>query len=91
MSIENEILKRVSRLETRVVRGFEELGVDTGGDNWMVVDDVNRTASIATLGRSVMVILTQLRRAGATQVGKSYELLYKGRVVGSVVLQDVIL
>lgn len=91
MSIENEILNRVSRLETRLVRGFEELGVDTGGQNWMVVDDVNRTASITTLGRSVMVILTQLRRAGATQIGKSYDLLYKGRIVGSVVLQDVVL
>lgn len=97
MSVDNEILNiarrleaRVGRVETKIVRGFEELGVDIGITDWLAVDDVNRTVTLTTLGRSLMVILAEMPRAGATQLGKSYDLLYKGRVVGTVVLQGVL-
>lgn len=100
MSIDNEILSRLrdlqattrdmqakaTRVETKLVRGFEELGVNIStGDDWLTVDDVDRTVTVTTLGRSTLVMLTDMARRGATQVGKEYTILFHGRVAGTVV------
>jgi len=100
MSIDNEILRRLNdlqattrdlqakatRAETKLVRGFEEMGVNIStGDDWLTVDDVDRTVTVTTLGRSTLVMLTDMARRGATQVGKEYTILHRGRVAGSVI------
>jgi len=100
MSTDNEILSRLrdlqvatrdlqtkaTRAETKLVRGFEELGVNIStGDDWLTVDDIDRTVTVTTLGRSTLVMLTDMARRGATQVGKEYTILHRGRVAGSVV------
>lgn len=77
---------RATRLESRLVRGFEELGVNIDNEHdWLTVDDPQRIVYISTLGRSLSVILIDMVRRGATQVGKTYELVHKGDTVGHIV------
>lgn len=85
-SIARDLQSKATRTETKLVRGFEELGVNIStGDDWLTVDDVERTVTVTTLGRSTLVMLTDMARRGATQVGKEYTVLHRGRVAGSVV------
>lgn len=85
---ERDIINRLIRIESKLVRGFEELGVNiVSRDDWLSVDDPARTVFVSTLGRSLTVLLSDMDRAGATQVGKEYEIVHKGEIVGTVVFR----
>lgn len=87
-SYEREVMNRLVRIESKLVRGFEELGVNIDKDSdWLTVDDASRTVFISTTGRSLTVLLSDMVRAGATQVGKEYEIVHKGEVIATVVFQ----
>ena len=80
-----ELMNRLVRIESKLVRGFEELGVNIDGDNdWLTVDDASRVVYVATLGRSMQVLLTDMARKGATHLGKEYEVIHKGNVVATI-------
>lgn len=80
---ERDILNRLIRLESRLVRGFEELGINIDNDpNWLTVDDGGRIVYVSSLGRSLSVMLTDMARKGATQYGKPYEIVHHGESVG---------
>lgn len=82
---ERDVLNRLTRIESKLVRGFEELGVNIDAQSdWVSVDDASREVYISTLGRSIMVLLTDMKRAGATQVGKTYDIVHRGECIGSV-------
>jgi hypothetical protein len=82
-SYEREVMNRLVRIESKLVRGFEELGVNIDKDeNWVTVDDASRTVYISTLGRSLTVLLSDMARAGATGVDKDYDIVHKGTKVG---------
>lgn len=86
-----DLLQRVVRIESKLVRGFEELGINIEHDNnWMTVDNKTFTVYLSTLGRSITVVLADMQRHGADQPGKSYELVHRGEVVGSVVYRVTI-
>jgi hypothetical protein len=90
MSTINEILNRLIRVESKISRGFEELGISTDGNTaWLRVDDINRTVHITTLGRSLAVILSDMQRLGATQIGKEYVVMHGPEVVGTVILRPL--
>ena len=43
MNFQTEVLNKLTRLESKMVRGFEELGADTDADpNWLSVDAASR-------------------------------------------------
>ena len=85
-SFDKEMYNRMARIESKLVRGFEELGVNiTTAHDWLTVDDAERIVYIPSLGRSLMVILADMERRGATQIGKDYTLVNKGNVVGTIV------
>ena len=87
---ERDVMCRLTRLESKLVRGFEEMGVNISNDeNWLVVDDDDRTVHLTTLGRSMMVMLVEMERRGATRVGKEYDIFYQGESVGSLVYRPV--
>jgi len=74
--------RRLIRIESKLVRGFEELGVNIDEDaNWLTVDEPGLTVYISTLGRSATVMLTDMKRQGARQVGKWYTVVHKGEEV----------
>ncbi len=87
---EQDVINRLTRVESKLVRGFEELGVNINSrSDWLTVDEPSRTVFISTLGRSLTVMLNDMARAGATQVGKEYEIVHKGDVVGTVILKPI--
>lgn len=74
------IENRLTRMETKMIRGFEELGVDTDIDHdWLSVQD--GTIFIANLGRSLKVIMETARKKGAKIGEHEYEIVHKGKVV----------
>lgn len=75
-SIEN----RLTRIETKMIRGFEELGADTDADpNWLTI--YGQEIHVTTLGRSLMVLLETAKKQGADIGKKGYVVVHKGRNV----------
>jgi len=88
--IEKELMNRLTRIETKLVRGFEELGVNIDKDTeWLSVDEQNLVVYISTLGRSMTVMLSDMARAGATQVGRIYDIVHRGDVVGTITFRPI--
>lgn len=87
MSNLTDIAAQLKRMETKIVRGFEEMGVDTNVDHeWISVDDAARVIYLSTLARSLMVIRKEAPKRGATNFTKPYDLVHQGRVVGTLYL-----
>jgi hypothetical protein len=78
---------RLRRIETKIVRGFEELGADTDVVmDWLTVDDASATLYVSTLGRSLIVMKEEAKKRGATRVGKTYDIVHRGEVVGTIII-----
>jgi hypothetical protein len=89
-TFEKSVMARLVRVESKLVRGFEELGVNIDQeDDWLIVDDNNNYVHISTLGRSIIVILTEMARNGATKEGHEYELIHNGEMIGTVIYNKV--
>lgn len=81
-----ELSNRLVRIESKLVRGFEELGVNIDSQpDWLTVDDASRVVYLSTLGRSLTVMQTDMARRGATQVGKEYDIVHRGDLAGTIV------
>lgn len=77
-----DLTARLVRIESKLVRGFEELGVELGVDKrWLTVDDASNIIYVSTLGRSMQVIIQEMKALGATKVGEYYEVVSGGQVV----------
>jgi len=80
--MDKTVERRLVRIESKLVRGFEELGVNIDKDiDWLSVDEPARTIYISTLGRSLTVMLSDMQRNGAAQVGEMYDVVHKGKLV----------
>ena len=89
-SYEREVMSRLIRIESKLVRGFEELGVNIDKDtDWLSVEDDARIVYISTLGRSMTVMLSDMARAGATHYNREYEIIHKGDVVGTIMFRPI--
>lgn len=81
-----DIDTRLRRMETKMMRGFEEMGIDTEVDpNWITVDPASCTIYVSTLGRSLQVVQKEAMKRGAA-IGKRYELVHRGEVVAALYL-----
>lgn len=86
-----DILMRLLRIETKLVRGFEELGVNIDKDNeWLTLDEPNKVVYVATIGRSLTVLLSDMERAGAKHAGHHYDIVHRGNVVGTIVYTPLV-
>lgn len=89
--IDRELINRLTRIETKLVRGFEELGVNIDRDSeWLTLDEPAAVVYVSTLGRSMTVLLSDMARAGATQEGKEYDVVHRGELIGTVVFRKII-
>ncbi len=87
MTFETEVLNRLVRLESKVVRGFEEMGIDTDANpNWLSVDDASRVIYVSTIARSFKLMHSVAIAKGASQFGKEYDIVHKGDVIGTMTL-----
>ena len=75
--------ERLQRIESRVVRGFEELGVSVTDDDWCKVDNVRLSVSVRTPGRSLRAIRLAIKAAGGYS-GVSYDVIVKGESIATV-------
>lgn len=88
---ERDMMNRVMRIETKLTRGFEELGVNIDADTeWLTLDEEQCVVYVATMGRSLTVLLSDMARAGAKQEGKQYDIVHRGEVVGAVVFRKIV-
>ncbi len=79
------IQERLARIETRMVRGFEEIGINVTGDrSWLIVSNDARTIDVNSSARSLHVIRETAKAKGALY--KEYTLLENGQPVGSIKL-----
>lgn len=84
------LVGRLTRLESKLVRGFEELGVSLDVDrNWLTVDNAHNVVYVSTLGRSMLVILQEMKARGANKENEVYEIVHKGNAIGSIVFDPV--
>lgn len=89
-NLEKELMNRLTRIETKLVRGFEELGVNIDKDTeWLSLDEPNRVVYISTLGRSMTVMLSDMQRAGAIKEGSWYDIVHRGDVVGTIAFKKI--
>ena len=89
--IQRGMNNRLTRIESKLVRGFEELGISTDKNpEWLQVDDDAMVVYIDTIGRSIMVMLADMARAGATKFGQSYEIIHNEKSYGFIVLQPIV-
>ena len=78
-----EQYRTLTRLETKIVRFAEELGIDIDVDpDWLTVDRANNTITLTTLGRSLLVIKSEAIKRGAA-AGLMHSLVFDGRCVGT--------
>lgn len=79
----------LARIEAKMTRGFESLGVSVDKDaDWMVVDDEKREVRMTTLSHSLKVVLAEMARRGAKNRGAEYELIYQDGTVGWIIFDD---
>lgn len=84
----DDIVNRLVRIESKLVRGFEELGVELGVDKeWLSVEDLSNTVYVSTMGRSMQVIIQEMKARGATKVGEYYEVVCGGEVAAHIKYQ----
>jgi hypothetical protein len=90
-NVGKDLQYRLTRIETKLVRGFEELGVNIDQDKeWLSVDEQNLVVYVSTLGRSMTVILSDMARNGAKSVGKFYDIVNRGEVVGAICFKPIV-
>jgi|TARA_R110000796_G_scaffold223531_1_gene339794 hypothetical protein len=81
----DNVTSRLVRLESKLVRGFEELGVSLDVQrDWLTVDNAAKIVYVATVGRSISVIVQEMKARGATHLGDFYEVIHKGDAVAHV-------
>ena len=89
--LERDVNTRLTRMESKLVRGFEELGISTDKKaDWLTIDDDARIVYVDTIGRSLMVLLTDMARAGASHYGDNYEIVHKGQTIAVTELRKLV-
>jgi hypothetical protein len=84
----DDVTSRLIRIESKLVRGFEELGVSLDVDKeWLTVEDETNTVYVSTMGRSIQVIVQEMKARGATKEGEFYDIVKSGKVVGYILYE----
>jgi hypothetical protein len=88
MAADYEVIDRLKRIETKLVRFAEELGIDTDVTrDWITVDEPNKVIYLSTMGRSLAVMKIEAKRRGATSK-LTYDVVHKGNVVATLTLDE---
>lgn len=78
--MDKDIEHTLRRIETRMIRGFNELGTDVlEVPNWLRVD--GNTIYVTSIGHSLMAMIKRAKEKGAKIGEQEYEVVYEGEVV----------
>jgi len=79
---EIEDKERLARIETKLVRFAEEMGIDISSErDTVTVDCKKKVFYLSNRGRSLFVLQKEAKRQGAEE-GDRYDLVYKRRSIG---------
>jgi len=85
---EKELLSRMQRMESRMVRGFSELGVRvTDDDEWFKFNPETNDILLKSPGKSMAAIWIAMRAAGCRK-GITYRVKVQGEMVGTITLPE---
>ena len=83
---ERALFERLQRIESRVVRGFTELGVPVCDDeDWIRVDNERHEVHMKGTGRSIKAVQLAIRKSEGYSSG-NYTVLVQGQTVATVVM-----
>ena len=86
MSKSDTLESRLIRIESKLVRGFEELGVSLNAErNWLTVDNEQKIIYLSTIGNSIITVLSEMEKQGASHDGSEYKIMHKGDAIGKLV------
>lgn len=78
------VFERLQRIESRLVRGFEELGVKVSDDaDWCYVDHKNYLVTLNGPGRSIRAIQLAIKDDGG-YAGSYYDVIVNGETIAKV-------
>ena len=78
------VFERLQRIESRVVRGFTEMGIKvTDDEDWCRVDNERKQVFVNGTGRSIRAIQLAIERAGGYS-GDNYDVFVAGEQVATV-------
>lgn len=80
------LTNRLIRIESKLVRGFEELGINIDSDDqWVFIDDIRKTIILTTLGRSLKVLQKLVNNPNKTEK-VSYSLYFENELIGQILV-----
>ena len=82
----SSLTSRLIRIESKLVRGFEELGINIDSDEqWIDINDDKKTINLNTLGRSLMVIYNTANLSDS-HPKEAYSLYFKNKLIGEILV-----
>ena len=82
----NELKKRLIRIESKMVRAFDSIGLNTYvDDEWLDVNQQDKVISLMVNDRSLPAIRNELVKKGIPHVKATYSLYFGGEIIGSIV------
>ena len=82
----SSLTSRLIRIESKLVRGFEELGINIDSDEqWIDINDDDKTINLNTLGRSLMVIYNTVNISDS-HPKEPYSLYFKNKLIGEILV-----
>jgi hypothetical protein len=80
------LTSRLIRIESKLVRGFEELGINIDTDEqWIDINDNEKRINLKTLGRSLMVIYNTVNISDTNQK-EPYSLYFENNLIGEILV-----
>ena len=81
-----ELKKRLIRIESKMVRAFDSIGLNTSVDDvWLEVKQQDKVINLLTNDRSLTAIKNELLKKGIPQFKGSYNLYFNGEIIGSII------
>jgi hypothetical protein len=82
----SEIKKRLIRIESKMVRAFDSIGLNTYvDDDWLDVNQQDKVISLMVNDRSLPAIRNELIKKGIPQVKATYSLYFDAEMIGSII------
>ena len=79
-----DIMNRLTRIETKVVRGFDAIGVNTNIEkHWFIIDDQSKEIKLKTLGRSIYSLLKEIEHENVS-VKTRYTIVFDNEKIGDI-------
>jgi hypothetical protein len=80
------MLSRLVRVESKLVRGFEEMGINIeSDDNWIEINHAEKNIKVNTIGRSLKIILDMANR-DLNLSKQKYDLYFKDEFLGQIII-----